>query len=446
MIACFKGRINLISSTLFLGLFILSIVSCRKNEGTVGADFVGNIVGFDVTTSDSTSLIAFTTIQDSFPTKSLSYYMLGDMNDPEFGISKSAVITQVATPVDGYSFPAGKTIDSVVLQVNYTSPISFYGNATTAQTINVYELDEALINTSDSIYASNRNYKRKSDILGSWTGKFDQKELSTSRSIPYNNDTLRLIPHLRIRLTNAAFLSKFAVAPLSTNLLFQTYFKGLVIVPETAPLTIGEGGMVYLNMSNGITSLVVYFSGGTEKVDFPIFQSRTIKTNEFKHLHSPNILIQPRINGIHQNVNYVQPMSGLKTRILIPNILDFVKQRNIALTGAEIIFTPEIGSFNTTYSLPRYLILNNSDSLGRNRSIRDIVLGDAYYGGFLENDKYRFNITRHIQYILNEHKAGRANVNYGLNLLVPVDNPIAANRIKLNTGSLKLKLNYTVIN
>lgn len=451
MTVCFKGRIKFGFFFLLAFYSVFFVSSCRKNENTVGADFVSEIIGFDVEQSDTSTLIAYTVIQDSFPTKNLSYYMLGGMNDPEFGTSTSSVISQVATPVEGYSFPAGILLDSIILQFNYTSSTSFYGNANTPQTIKVYELEETL--SRDSAYYSNRNYNYKSEVLGEWTNTFSTAELGNPKTIIYGTDTTTILPHLRIKLDNQAFLTKILNAPLATNVAFQEYFKGFILVPTTSPLIPGDGGMVYLNMSNSITSMVLYYrtnSGTTkEKIAFPMFQSRSIKTNQFKHQHTAIIPIQPSIGGVHKDVNYVQPMSGLKTRILIPHIFDFVQKRNIAITGAEIIFTPEPSSFGSPYLLPTYIQLNDADSLGKSKTIRDILLGDSYYGGTFNNGQFRFNIVRHIQYLLKQYKNNNLNYNYGLNLIVPADNPIAANRLKLNTnlqtGNLKLKLTYSVI-
>jgi hypothetical protein len=91
----------------------------------------------------------------------------------------------------------------------------------------------------------------------------------------------------------------------------------------------------------------------------------------------------------------------------------------------------------------------NSDSLGKNGFLRDqITESSIYYGGKLSGNTYSFNIVRHLQNLLIRYQNG-SNINYGMNLIVPADNPLTAERVLLNTrknsGSFKLKLTYTVI-
>lgn len=451
MTACFKGRINSIQTLLVSVSFFIVFNSCRKNESTVGADFVGNIVGFNVIVSDTASLVAYTAIQDSFPTKSLNYYMLGAMNDPEFGSSFANIGVQVSTPIEGYSYPAGANIDSVILQIAYATPTSYYGNTNTVHNIKVYELDEQLINRFDSLYFSNRNYKVKNEVLGSWSGKFDTVEMGRPKIEVYNGITTNLVPHLRVKIDNPTFIAKLLAAPVGSNSTFQTSFYGFMVKDEISPLTPSEGGMAYFELGKNITvtSMVIYFNGGTQKAAFPMSQLRSLKINQFVHQHSVTIPIQPSVGGTHRDVNYVKPMGGLTTRVLIPHLFDYVKDKNVALTGAELIFTPSVGSFDDVYKLPEFIQLNDADSLGRNKTIRDILLGGSYYGGTFQNGAYRFNITRHVQYLFTEYTKNNKNHNYGLNLIIPADNPVAANRLKLNTtrggANFKLKLSYAVI-
>jgi hypothetical protein len=113
------------------------------------------------------------------------------------------------------------------------------------------------------------------------------------------------------------------------------------------------------------------------------------------------------------------------------------------------VFTVLDGSNNNTQTLPLSLALVNSDSLGKNAFLKDqITESSLYYGGKLSGKTYTFNIVRHIQNLLIQHKNG-SNLNYGMNLIVPADNPLTAERVILNTkknsGNFKLKLTYTVI-
>jgi hypothetical protein len=128
-----------------------------------------------------------------------------------------------------------------------------------------------------------------------------------------------------------------------------------------------------------------------------------------------------------------------------------VNDKKIALNGAEILFTPLAGSFNDTYTLPSSISLVGSDSAGRNIFLKDqFSESGLYYGGTLVNNRYKFNIVRHLQNILNESKAQNGFKDYGMNLIIRADDPVSAQRIifdtRRNNGTFKLKLTYTVIN
>lgn len=454
MTVCSKDKIKLPSFVLFLG-FLLILSSCRKNEDTVGSDFIDNLVGFDEASSDTASIVSYTTIYDSIPTWKLSYYMLGGMNDPELGTSNAAIVTQMDLPTQQFNWSASSiTIDSIVLQINYAGVSSYYGNRNSAQTIKVYEITEDLPNNTDEVYFSNRSYTKGATPIGSWTGSFSEQQMGDSVTYTYNGVYNSWPSHIRIRLDDPTFVEKFKNANqghFATTADFQSYIKGLMVLPESSSLAAGEGAIAYMNMYNSATSVVVYYGGGTQRADFPIYKSTSIKANKYSHTHNVTIPIQPLNGGINKTTNYLQPLSGLKTRIMFPNLFDYVKNNKIAITGAEMIFTVDATKDTSVYKLPNQVRLLASDSVGRNDFILDFnnLDGTSYYGGYYNGSthEYKFNIIRQVQYILNQYQNNNKNVNYGLNLIVQADNPIAANRVILDTspGKIKLKLSYTVI-
>ncbi len=426
----------------------------------MGDDFVGSIVGFDVQSVDSLTLVSYTSLGDSFATQNSTYFVLGDLYDPDFGKSKASIVTQYARPNESlvaWDNQNIASIDSIVLQVKYLSGTSYYGNKSTSQTIKVYELTEALSETEK--YFSNRKYSYNQLPIGTWTGNFNN--LTDSVRYTYAGAQVSLAPHLRIKLDDPAYVQKFKTAPASTFASrdnFNAYFKGLVIAPETSPLTPDQGTIINVDLRNDIfntnliTSVVVYYDS-TQKVEFPIYDSKNVKANTFTQERSITIPVEPSLNGTQHDVTYVQSMGALKTRILIPYLFDMIKNQNIAINGAEFII-PIIDGGNTgTYTAPTRLYLFNTDSLGRTSEdeIKDfnIVNGySSYYGGKLNtSNQYTFNIMRHVQYLLREYKEHNLNYNYGLCLFVPENYALPVGRAKLDTrpGKIKLKLSYTVI-
>jgi hypothetical protein len=446
MTVYFKGRIN------FFVLVVLSLTlfssSCRKVENTVGDSFVGDIVGFDVRSSDTTTLVAYTTNAEALNTKILTYYYLGDMNDPDFGTTHASAVVQFSLPGGAGISLAGKTIDSVVLQVKYVSAKAFYGNNNSTQHLRVYELGESI--SKDSSYKSDRNFIYDNQKpIGNWEGKFNN--MGDSVKFSFAGTSVTLPPHLRIKLDDPAFMEKFRQG-FTNNASLQNVFKGLVVSPETSPLIPGEGAVAFIDLKSGVflnttTSVVVYYDS-VQKIEFPIYDEANAKSAMYTHETTVTIPVQPLLGGTAKEVNYVQSLGGLQTRIFMPNLFDFVRGKNIALTGAELIITAAEGLDAAPYTVPANLRVDDADEAGKTFYLMGNMQGNDYYGGTYNSTtkQYTFNIRNYIQYLLTRYKNTNENYNYGLNLYVPWYYT-SASRVVLDTrpGKIKLKLSYTVI-
>jgi hypothetical protein len=306
----------------------------------------------------------------------------------------------------------------------------------------------------DSSIYSDKRYTTNPIALGSWTNNYTR--LSDSVSITLNGASVKLAPQIRIKLDDISFVSKLKNASSSdfgTTDNFKLFLKGCHIVPELGPLSPAQGGLAYMNLGAPSAAMVVYYTdslGAQMKAEFPISGSSTAKGNLFSHTTLPSVMVQPAMGGTPQNTCYVQPAAGLKTRILFPYLFDFAKDKNIAITGAEVIVSTDQTRDTSVYKLPVWMVLNSSDSLGVAQLSFDLATSDGlyYYNGYYDGSQYHFNIQREIQYWFNQYKNHGRNINYGLNLIVPIANPVAANRAILDTrpGKIKLKLSYTVIN
>ncbi len=443
---------------LFLVFFSL-FTDCRKdNSNTIGADFIGTRNGYNIVSTDTSSIILYSSQCDSIPTKSLTYFMLGNMNDPIFGKSTSNIYTQFSLP-SGFGF-GGAVIDSVVLQLGFVSNSSYYGNITTQQDISVYELKEQLSPISDSGYFSNRPYQIKesggrvlSAPIGYYSAPFD---LTDSLYETVGGLTNIQIPHIRIKLSSA-FVTKIQRAESSgaftSNTAFQNYINGLAILAQTpdSKLMPGQGAIVYLNPRSSIVSGLAIYYGGTSKIVFPIAPSDVV-TNQYSHSTTLPLQTNTTRSPVLYNESYVQSNAGIKTRVLFPNILNLAKDHDIAIIGAQLIFNIADGKDDATYPVPNNIWLQNSDSLGRITFLEDYLESYPlnYYGGVYDRTykQYSFNIVRHIQHLLNAYRQNGSNINYGMNIIIPADdylNNIGAGRVVLNAKKVKLNLSYSVI-
>jgi hypothetical protein len=464
MIVCFKGRIKTFPLFLVV-LFAFTIAACRKAEDTAGNDFVGDIVGFDENTIDTSTIVAYTSRADSIvnilstngSSSGMLYYYVGTLNDPDFGKTTAAPIFQYSMLNSNVIDLSTVRIDSIVLQIKYVSASSYYGNPNTIQQLNVYELGEALEVAKP--YATNYKYNYNTNQpLGTWQGNF--ANMGDSVKLTYAGKNLTLPPHLRITLTDSAFIQKFrdakANGALSSNTNFKQYFKGLIVKPVTNPVNPGDGCISYLQLRSGsdfsnLTTTVVVYYDSVQKIEFPIYNSDNIKAASIEQEHTVVIPIQPLLGGKHQNTNYVQALGGLKTRILIPNLFEYVKDKKIAITSARLVVPLAEGYESSKYPVPANLQLDDSDSLGVNDFSTDLLTTKDYnfYGGKYDavNKQYVFNISYSMQYLFKQYKQNNLNYNYGFNLYVPVNNPSTASRAVIDTrpGKIKLKLSYTVI-
>ncbi len=450
MITCSKIRTKF--PLLIFILVTVSFFACRKNEDTVGADFLAQRNPLDLVDGiDTTTVVAFSAKQDSIAAwrngTALSYYFIGEMNDPEIGVTKNSFISQYSIPINQFSF-GGHIIDSAVYRLAIIpSSDYFYGNKNTVQKFTLYELTEDL--RADSTYFSSRQFAyNTAKPLGSWEGTTAQ----LGDSVKVNNGTFPA--HIRVRITDAEFLNKLQNAESNgafiNNTSFQTNFKGLVLVPENIFMSSGEGALIYTEPKSGLSGLAIYYD--SSRVTTFQIKPENVRANRYEHTNKAGVDLLPVMNGTHQNITYCQPAGGIKTRITFPTLFDYVKDHQIAITGAQLIVTLKSGSNTAPYTQPANLRLLSADSLGNNNFLLDQLLGNAdYYGGAYDasTGEYRFNIIRHLQNAINEYKLHNRNVNYGLNLIVPADNPLTGTRAILDndraTKKIRLKLTYTVV-
>lgn len=452
MMICWKDRIKNLAYVLAASV-ILTNTSCKKENNEVGSDVLGNRSGFNVQVTDTFDVITYNCIADSVDTRFLSYYMLGQMNDPILGTTTANLVTQFLYPVSGFSFN-NFTIDSVVLQLRYAGTTAFYGN-NTQQTIKVYEITEDLPVSLNEYFYSNRTYQTSTTELGSYSGKLN---LTDSVIVNIGSARVGYAPQMRIKITDANFINKLKSAPtdsFANAASFKSLFKGLMISAEQTGMAEGDGAICYLNLrtDNNQTALVVYGHDNTSsaqaKYEFPISGTAEVKTNQYKHTYKP--ILQAANGGTHQAECFVQPCAGIKTRILIPSLSKLAEKNQIAVNSARLSLKVA-NTDSSVYKLPERLNLWDANQDGTRKNIADFIEAYSYYGGNYNSatQSYTFNINRHVQHLFTHYYTNKVDVNYGLNLFVPEDYPIGANRAILNTdktvqGNLKLILTYTVI-
>ena len=441
MIPCLSTKIKLLFLICCIGFF-----SCKREPNAIGTNLIGSASNLGLVFDTTLHLNAYTVKMDSIETKNFTVFGLGKINDPDMGTTNASIVFQYNLPNNSFTWGGATSFDSLVLQLRFADLNAFYGDINQIHTLKVYELNEDL--SFDSSYYHRRNYQYNKSEVGTWTGKFN---LTDTSEIKLGSNTFYLPPHIRINL-NSTYAQKLIQAETAGNFSstsnFKKAFKGFIVVDETN-LGSNKGGVSYIRLNSNVTALTAYYKDSLA-ADFPVIAGSEIAANAVEHSNLPANFLQQSFVGSHRDSLAIQSLFGTKIRIDLVDLLDSLGSKKVAINGAEILFS--VLGDNAGFALPERLQLVASDTSGFNIFTKDLAFeGATYYGGSLyAGREYRFNIARHIQYLLSEYKSGKDLKKLtGLFLFIPVNNPFTAARVlldgKKDNGKIKLKLTYTVL-
>lgn len=339
--------------------------------------------------------------------------LMGSFNDPLFGSTDIDFAAQFRLT----SYPAFGTnpvVDSVKLFLYYKG---VYGDTITAQNFKVYELEEDL--DADEDYTQDIDLKSMASdqLLGeiSYTPKV--KIDTTSGDTLYQLITIPLDASLGEKLVN---LDSTVLSNVDS---FLSVFKGLYI--DSEKISDDVGGLLTLAASSSSSfqgsAMLVYYDNdenialGTEADTLSrafIITEYSARVNSIVHDYST----MPSYANLNQEIVqddylFIQPTGGLKAKILIDNLeswKDSVTVRGndtikYAINKAELIFqTDTTTSKVDEYAPPVQLLITFIDDEGDEKLPIDYYFSPTFYGGYLySNYQYRFNITQHMQAIID---------------------------------------------
>ena len=344
--------------------------------------------------------------EDSISTDEATNSLLGSLYDPVFGITNINFATQFRLQ----SFPGygeEPQADSIKLFLYYRL---IYGDTVTAQKFRVYELDSPL--DVDAKY--NQHVDLKSMASNQLLGEIDYipkiRQDSTTKDTFYQLITIPLDISLAEKLVNADSLDMI------NNDVFLEFFKGLYI--ESEQMTEKGGTILSLEAASNEgfqgSALALYYNNkeireqtinGDTSIVMPFVISKfSARVNSIEHDYTDtpfgdNINTQ----SADDTLIYIQATGGLKSNILIANLETWKDSVNTAINKAELIFQIDtVASDIHNFAPPRQLLFTVIDSTGAEYLPIDYVFSPTFYGGYLWNDyTYRFNITQHLQEIIN---------------------------------------------
>jgi hypothetical protein len=422
------------------------------------------------------SFSSFTHREDSIKTDEQIASLLGSFNDPIFGNSTINYAAQFRLK----SFPDFGTnaeVDSIKLFLYYQG---IYGDTTSNQTIKVYELESSIDKDED------------------YTNTFDLKSLASNVPVgqislnPKSNeidDNVRNYELMEIPLdiSLGEKLINLDSTVLSNNDVFLKAFKGLYIA--SSGIIEGDGAIIrfkshnYENLKDNQSlfsailsalTITIILDNDTIELSVDSFDDIGVGYIQLYYNNDENKLKEEqeklfhyyfisensaRINSITHNYSgtpfeanlnseteedsliYVQPNGGLQSKIFIENLTNWQDSTNTAINKAELIFQIDTAASQVDkFAPPSQLLFTVIDENGDEFLPIDYLFSPSFYGGYLYPDyTYRFNITQHLQQIIE----GKAE-NYGF-FLTTAQKSSEANRVVLkgSTSETGIKLIIT---
>lgn len=435
-------------------LIAVSLLNACKDPDDLGMNIQppGDLLNAEQ--SDTTTIIAYSFVDDSVQTNYSSYNLLGSIKDPIFGRLDASFCTNFEPQTYSINFGTSPVIDSVVLVLTYKSSSStssnYYGDTIPTMTVKVYELDEPL--PDDSIYSNQEIQYNLFSELGSYS--FNPRPNS---HVLVGSDTISQVPQLRIRLNNN-FADKFFNADTTVfNSVgnFQDFFHGFYL--SATPVN-SDGAICYFELrkkvdSKYVSRLYLYYhnSSDTTNVSFVVGEN-SVKFNKFEHYDYQDAIqiLKDQIHGnktLGDSLLFLQSTTGISVKLNFPYLLNWYNQGKISINRAELIVSAEdVGTYMDDYYAATKLGLAGNDTASHYYTLidDDTYTSGTFFGGSYNSStkEYHFNITRQIQSFLTNSNPRR-----GMYLTVSGKTTNATRVVvkgpKRSNGKLRLRLTYT---
>lgn len=384
-------------------------VSCKKMPEHVGSSLQPNSSYIKVSFTGENDIVAESEHIDSLSTKSASYSLVGNLNDPFFGNSNLSFYTQIGLTSNSIIWGEGATADSIVLQMIYSG---YYGDTLDQLTMKVFEVTEDMTGASTNYY-SNTSFSHD-NLLSDYT--FTPKP-KTKNNI--SDDTLTAAV-IRIPIDKALgdrFIND--ESQFSSNNVFMKYFKGLYVSCEPTNET---GSICYFNLLNTKSYMRIYYHNNydTTFYDFNI-SDKYVRFNHFEHDYTTAQSPISFNDTTNNQYLYVQSTAGVRSRLTFPKLAQWAKDMNtnvlineakLILTGANDMIN---GIYNDTvmFSQPVQLVVVKANEDDSYSILPDQFVGTNYFNGMYDptTDQVWFRISEYIQDLI---LAGPEAENYGL--------------------------------
>jgi len=440
-------------SLLFALVLFMALSACKNNEGNIVITGQQKSDQLTLFRTDTFTLKTSTVLEDSLPANNLTYVLFGEFHDPLLGKSKASIYAKMNILAPENNFPNTIEPDSALLYIPLVDGLNFYGNSLTKQQIKIYQLDETLIGTN-IYYQKQSKPKLNKNVSTDFYGYIYQQKFD---SIGYKKGKMGLKPGLLIKLSKefARQLQQMPSEAYQTNEGLLKHFSGIAIVAQNDELSPGEGGVGVLELANAINinyrAKILLYYNDTSTYIFGFDGRSTIINSSETGPYPEFVESQLKEPNKNYNTTYVQALNGVKTKIEIPYLLNLVQsgshgENNVGINNATLRLYVDDNTNANYFAPPRMNLFQPiSRSSDRNRLVEDALASPTKFGGVF-NDKgryYQFDITRHLQNVLNDKAFEGKDNNLGLYFAVPTDNPVIGARAAIDHSKTKLIITYT---
>lgn len=442
-------------------VFLLLITSCSEEPLKIGIDLLPEDELLQVYDTILTVEL-YTVPAEPLVSRSLSYNLLGSINDPVMGDLKAEYFTNILH--DGNVSFKDTIIEGEISIYNLELQLYFnnvYGDSLGFD-VTVYEIRGKIPDDEKSDYiATTKNY--------------DEDQVLNIGSPELLNDSTSAIKvqldinsNFAKRFINAYYVNQRGMynSDSAGHEFFREKFPGLYLATEFADV---EGGGI-ISINNSTSKLVLrtfeknpdsinYFD--TISNEFSIGNPLIIwngdsvtSLNMYQSELSADITEILNDTVLSQPLAYIQSLTGPNVLVEMPTLRDFLGgfEDNLVIHKAELRLPIDEESFdNEFYKSPSSLGLVNSVS---KTFLKDDLPISYYFGGGLDatNYKYMFNVGNDLnEFIKDESDTTKKYLLFPSNMTIPVSlNEIVPGRVVLNGGNAMtdpptLKILYSLI-
>lgn len=359
-------------------IFLLSLIGlvlfACNDPSTLGLEVQPASDNIIISNVDFDKFDVQTQSEDSLRSDEAINLVLGELNDPYFGMNRGAFYTQILLKENNIDLGTNPIVDSVVLSYSYSG---YYGDFDAGFTnIEVNQIFESIY--KDSVYYSN------SFQVG--TGNMNNVD-----AFSFSNDIED--PFLRIKLKNEFGQNILDLSPnlLIDNETFLQEFNGISVLAN-------GNTMLYLNPEGSNSHLKIFYHNDESNLDTLVLDFElggdAARINLFNEKDN-NIIIDD------DSRICVQSMAGYKVKVDINNV-DSIKTFLDGRVLNKVIMIFDVEDYSQLeYTAHDKLALVRVNDQEDNVFLDDFIIdGDQHFGGILENDKYEFNITRYFHKLL----------------------------------------------